>query len=145
MAYILAAVLLIPVWPLSIIGGLAFGLWGFVLVPISATLGSVAAFLISRYIAREKIRERLTHQPAVRAVDEVVAEEGWKVIVLLRLSPLVPYNLTNDFCGSMTGVSFAAWSGDPRIRSQRANNGALARLEADLLVSENSRALEVRR
>ena len=107
-AYILAAVLLIPVWPLSITGGLAFGLWGFVLVPISATLGSVAAFLISRYIAREKIRAWLTHQPRYRAVDDVVAEEGWKVVVLLRLSPLVPYNLMNYFCG-MTGVSFAAY------------------------------------
>src|SRR5688572_2201192 len=85
MAYILAAVLLIPVWPLSITGGLAFGVWGFVLVPVSATLGSIAAFLISRYVAREKVREWLTHQPRYRAVDEVVAEEGWKVVVLLRL------------------------------------------------------------
>ena len=108
LAYILAAVLLIPVWPLSITGGLAFGTWGFVLVPVSATLGSLAAFLISRYVAREKIREWLTRQARYRAVDEVVAEEGWKVVVLLRLSPLVPYNLMNYFCG-MTGISFAAY------------------------------------
>ena len=61
--YILAAVLLVPVWPLSISGGLAFGLWGFVWVPISATLGAAAAFLISRYLAREKIREWLVTHP----------------------------------------------------------------------------------
>src|SRR5215211_508448 len=53
-AYVIAAVLLIPVWPLSITGGLAFGIWGFVLVPISATLGASAAFLISRHLARAK-------------------------------------------------------------------------------------------
>jgi len=107
-AYILAAVLLIPVWPLSITCGLAFGIWGFVLVPISATLGSVAAFLISRYLARAKIREWVAQQPRYRAVDEVVEEEGWKVVILLRLSPLVPYNLMNYFCG-ITGVSLAGY------------------------------------
>ena len=107
-AYMLAAVLLIPVWPLSITGGLAFGIWGFVLVPISASLGSVAAFLISRYLARAKIREWLAQQPRYRAVDEVVEEEGWKVVILLRLSPLVPYNLMNYFCG-ITGVSLAGY------------------------------------
>jgi len=106
--YILAAVLLIPVWPLSITGGLAFGIWGFVLVPISATLGASAAFLISRYVARAKIREWLAHQPKYRAVDEAVGEEGWKVVALLRLSPLVPYNLMNYFCG-MSQVSFATY------------------------------------
>jgi uncharacterized membrane protein YdjX (TVP38/TMEM64 family) len=109
-AYILAAVLLLPVWPLSITGGLAFGIWGFVLVPISATLGSVAAFLISRYFARAKIQEWLARQPRYRAVDEVVEEEGWKVVILLRLSPLVPYNLMNYFCG-ITGVSLAGYLG----------------------------------
>lgn len=108
LTYILAAVLLIPVWPLSITGGLAFGLWGFVLVPISATLGASAAFLISRYFVRGKIREWLVHRPQYHAVDEAVGKEGWKVIILLRLSPLVPYILMNYFCG-MTGVSFTAY------------------------------------
>ena len=104
-AYILAAVLLIPVWPLSITGGLAFGAWGFAWVPVSATLGAAAAFLISRYFARGRIREWLVHRPRYRAVDEAVGEEGWKIVALLRVSPLVPYNLMNYFCG-MTQVCF---------------------------------------
>ena len=108
LAYILAAVLLIPVWWLSITGGLAFGIWGFVVVPISATLGASAAFLVSRYFARGRIREWLVHRPHYHAVDQAIGEEGWKVIVLLRLSPLVPYNLMNYFCG-MTGVSFPTY------------------------------------
>jgi uncharacterized membrane protein YdjX (TVP38/TMEM64 family) len=107
-AYVLAAVLLIPVWPLSITGGLAFGAWGFVWVPISATLGAAAAFLISRYFARGKIREWIAQRPRYRAVDRAVGEEGWKIVILLRLSPLVPYNLMNYFCG-MTRVPFPAY------------------------------------
>ena len=53
-AYIAAAVLLIPVWPLSISGGLLFGLWGFVWVPLSATLGAMAAFLISQGMTKRQ-------------------------------------------------------------------------------------------
>ncbi len=107
-AYVFAAVLLIPVWPLSITGGLVFGLWGFVIVPLSATLGASAAFLISRYLARGRIRSWLAGRPRYRAVDKAVAEEGWKIVALLRLSPLVPYNLMNYFCG-MSRVSFSTY------------------------------------
>ena len=106
--YVLAAVLLVPVWPLSISGGLAFGLWGFIWVPVSATLGAAAAFLISRSFAREKVREWLVTHPRFQAVDQAVGEEGWKVVVLLRVSPLVPYNLMNYFCG-MSPVAFAPY------------------------------------
>src|SRR5215203_4082046 len=77
----------------------------FVLVPVSATLGAAVAFLISRHFARGKIRDWLAGRPYYRAVDQAIAEEGWKVVALLRLSPLVPYNLMNYFCG-MTGVTF---------------------------------------
>ena len=107
-AYVVAAVLLIPVWPLSITGGLVFGGWGFVLVPVSATLGASAAFLISRYFARGKIRDWIARRPRYQAVDNAVAEDGWKIVVLLRLSPLVPYNLMNYFCG-MSPVRFTSY------------------------------------
>jgi uncharacterized membrane protein YdjX (TVP38/TMEM64 family) len=102
---VVAAVLLIPVWPLSITAGVVFGTLGFILVPVSATLGAAAAFLISRHFARGKIRDWLARRPHYRAIDQAIAEEGWKVVALLRLSPLVPYNLMNYFCG-MTGVTF---------------------------------------
>jgi len=104
-AYVVAAVLLIPVWPLSITAGVVFGTLGFILVPVSATLGAAAAFVLSRHFARGNIRDWLARRPHYRAVDQAIAEEGWKVVALLRLSPLVPYNLMNYFCG-MTGVTF---------------------------------------
>jgi uncharacterized membrane protein YdjX (TVP38/TMEM64 family) len=108
LAYMLAAILLIPVWPLSITGGLVFGSWGFVIVPIAATLGACAAFLISRYLARGRVRAWLAGRPRYQAVDRAIGEEGWKVVVLLRLSPLVPYNLMNYFCG-MTRISCTSY------------------------------------
>jgi uncharacterized membrane protein YdjX (TVP38/TMEM64 family) len=108
-AYIAAAVLLIPVWPLSISGGLLFGLWGFVWVPLSATLGAMAAFLISRHMVRDRVRQWLARHPKYQAIDRAVGEEGWKIVALLRISPLVPYNMMNYFCG-MTRVPFAAYA-----------------------------------
>jgi uncharacterized membrane protein YdjX (TVP38/TMEM64 family) len=108
-AYVLAAILLVPVWPLSISGGFLFGLWGFVWVPISATLGAMAAFLISRHLVRGRIRQWLAQRPKYRAVDRAVAEEGWKIVGLLRISPLIPYNLMNYFCG-MTQLPFRTYA-----------------------------------
>jgi uncharacterized membrane protein YdjX (TVP38/TMEM64 family) len=108
LAYLLAAILLIPVWPLSVCGGLVFGIWGFIIVPISATLGACAAFLISRYVARGSVRAWLAQRPRYQAVDRAIGEEGWKVVVLLRVSPLVPYNLMNYFCG-MTRISCTSY------------------------------------
>src|SRR5680860_408746 len=96
--YVLATVLLLPASPLSIAAGLTFGLaWGFVLVSVSATIGATAAFLVARYLARHRVEKTVQHRPRFRAVDRAISEDGWKVEVLLRLSPLVPFNLQNYF------------------------------------------------
>jgi uncharacterized membrane protein YdjX (TVP38/TMEM64 family) len=108
-AYVIAAVLLIPTWPLSITGGFAFGVWGFVCVPLMATLAACAAFLIGRYFARSMVQKWLAGRPRFRADDQAIEEEGWKVVLLLRLSPLVPYNLMNYFSG-VTRISFPAYA-----------------------------------
>jgi uncharacterized membrane protein YdjX (TVP38/TMEM64 family) len=103
--YILAVVALAPVWPLSVAGGLAFGAWAIPLVIVSATTGASLAFLVARFIVRQRVTELTRKRPELDAVDKVVAEEGWKVVVLLRLSPLVPFNLQNYFLGA-TEIGF---------------------------------------
>ncbi len=108
-AYVVAAVLLVPTWPLSITGGFAFGIWGFIWVPLMATFAACAAFLIGRYWARGTVRNWLDGRPQYRAIDNAIGEEGWKVVILLRLSPLVPFNLMNYFCG-VTQVSFPPYA-----------------------------------
>ena len=100
-------VLLLPVWPLSIAGGLAFGMMGIPLVVVSATVGAALAFLVSRYLARQIVRNIAHKRPVLRAIDEAVTDEGWKVVILLRLSPLVPFNLQNYFLGA-TGYPTSA-------------------------------------
>jgi uncharacterized membrane protein YdjX (TVP38/TMEM64 family) len=103
--YIVATVLLAPGSPLTIAAGVAFSGWAFPLIVIAATIGAALAFLVARYIARARV-ERLSEQrPKLKAVDQAVTEEGWKVVLLLRLSPVAPFNLQNYFFG-ITDIKF---------------------------------------
>lgn len=104
--YILACVMLAPGTPLTIAAGLAFGLgWGFVVVVIGATIGSALAFVLARYVVRDKVKGMLKGKPKFAAVEQAISEGGWKVVLLLRLSPLFPFNLQNYFFG-VTEVKF---------------------------------------
>jgi uncharacterized membrane protein YdjX (TVP38/TMEM64 family) len=104
--YVVAVVLVAPAAPLTIAAGLAFGVAiGFPLVVIAATIGAALAFLVARYGARERVERMFERRPKFKAVDKAVAEEGWKVVLLLRLSPLLPFNLQNYFYG-LTDIKF---------------------------------------
>jgi len=115
-AYILATVLFFPGSLLTIAAGLAFGLWrGVAVVSVSATLGAGLAFLLGRYLARSKVDEAAKHNAKFAAMDKAIAERGWKVVALLRLSPLIPFNLSNYLYG-VTKIDFwpylaASWAG----------------------------------
>lgn len=104
-AYVAALVVMVPAAPFTIGAGLIFGLWGFPLALLSATVGASLAFLVSRHMLRGRIAGMIASRPALRAVDRAVAVEGWRVVGLLRLSPLLPFNLQNYALGA-TGVGF---------------------------------------
>jgi len=98
--YIVATVLLLPVSVLTVGAGLAFGVAkGFPLVVVSATIGATLAFLVSRYVAHDKVESLMSKRPKFKALKSAVGEGGWKVVGLLRLSPVLPFNLQNYFYG----------------------------------------------
>ena len=98
--YIVGTVLLVPVSVLTIAAGLAFGLAiGFPLVVVSATIGATLAFLVARYLAHDKVESLMQKRPKFKAIQSAVSEGGWKVVALLRLSPVLPFNLQNYFYG----------------------------------------------
>ena len=68
-------------------------------------LGSTLAFLIARYLARSKIEEKTRNNQKFKAIDEAIGKQGWKIIGLLRLSPLIPFNASNYFYG-VTAIKF---------------------------------------
>jgi uncharacterized membrane protein YdjX (TVP38/TMEM64 family) len=114
--YALATVLLAPGSILTIGAGFAFGLWkGFLAAWTGATLGASLAFLVARFVARDKIESIAKRNEKFRKIDNAIGKQGAKLIFLLRLSPVIPFNLSNYFYG-LTGVKFwpyvlASWIG----------------------------------
>lgn len=114
--YILASVLFIPGAILTLGAGVVFGVVkGSIIVSIAATLGATCAFLVGRYLARDWVARKIEGNQKFKAIDEAVAKEGWKIVGLVRLSPVFPFNLLNYVFG-LTRVSlrhyfFASWIG----------------------------------
>lgn len=103
--YVTGTLLLAPGSVMSIAAGVAFGLWGVPLVLVSATIGAGLAFLIARYLAHQRVCAALEHHPRFKAVGKAIDEEGWRVVGLVRLSPQIPFGITNYFFG-VTNVGF---------------------------------------
>ena len=114
--YVAACVFFIPGSILTLSAGFLFGVVrGSMYVSVAATLGATLAFLIGRYFARQWVAARLANYPKFKAIDEAVAQEGWKIVALTRLSPVFPFNLLNYGFG-LTKVRvrdyvLASWAG----------------------------------
>src|SRR5437867_8399896 len=114
--YAVATVLMAAGSILTFGAGVAFGLWkGFLAISAGATFGASLAFLVARFIAREKIEAIARRNETFRKIDNAIGKEGAMLIFLLRLSPVIPFNLSNYFYG-LTAVRFwpyalASWIG----------------------------------
>ncbi|MGK7878298.1 MAG: TVP38/TMEM64 family protein [Xenococcaceae cyanobacterium] len=114
--YILAAVFLISGAILTLGAGVLFGVVkGSIFVSIASTLGATAAFLVGRYFARGWVAKQIESQPKFKAIDAAVAEEGWKIVGLTRLSPIFPFVFLNYAFGvtqvSLRDYVLASWIG----------------------------------
>lgn len=131
-AYAVVTVLLGPAWLMTIAAGLFFGVVpGTAVVSVGSTLGAAAAFLIGRHVARDRVARRAAKDPRFAAVDRAIARKGWKIVFLLRLSPLVPFVFSNYFYG-VTAVRFwpyvaATWVGMIPVQLLYATFGAAGR------------------
>ncbi|NRB07786.1 MAG: TVP38/TMEM64 family protein [Richelia sp.] len=103
--YIIATVAFLPGSILTLGAGVVFGIaWGSVYVFVGATIGATAAFLVGRYLARGWVAQKIAGNTKFRSIDEAVGREGFKIVLLTRLSPVFPFNLLNYAYG-LTGVS----------------------------------------
>lgn len=106
LGYALATIAFVPGSLLTMAGGVLFGLgFGTLWVFVGATLGSGAAFLIARYLARGAIEKRLDGNEKFELIDQAVAKEGRKIVFLLRLVPFFPFVWLNYGLG-LTRVRF---------------------------------------
>ncbi len=115
-AYVVVAVFSLPGSVLTVAVGATLGLaWGVATASVGATLGAVVAFLVGRFLTRRWVAERVASRPRFAALDRAVGREGFKIVLLSRLSPIVPFALLNYGYG-LTNVSLgtyvlASWIG----------------------------------
>ena len=114
--YVVATVLFVPGSVLTLGAGAAFGVaLGSTCVSIGATLGATAAFLVGRYLAREAIARKIEKNQKFATIDQAVADEGWKIVLLTRLSPIFPFTLLNYAFGltrvKLSHYVLASWLG----------------------------------
>lgn len=131
-AYAAATVAFVPGAILTIAAGAIFGVVeGTIIVFIAATLGAMGAFLVARYFARSAIERRIEGNAKFAAIDRAVAAKGRRIVLLLRLSPMFPFNLLNYALG-LTRVSF----GDYAIASIGMLPGTLLYVYAGAVLGE---------
>jgi uncharacterized membrane protein YdjX (TVP38/TMEM64 family) len=104
--HVLGAVLLMPVMLLTVGAGYVLGpVWGIVVASLASTTAAAASFAIGRAALRSGLARRIERSPKLAAIHAAIGREGWRLIALLRLSPLIPFGLGNYFYG-VTPVRF---------------------------------------
>ena len=104
--YIVAAVTLAPAFFLTVAAGAMFGVWrGSIIVFIAASLGASAVYAVGTRVARFGWIRRVTRDPRVAAVRAAIQGDSRWIMFLLRLSPLVPYNVLN-YALVLSGVRY---------------------------------------
>ena len=116
--YFLATVLFVPGSILTLGAGFvfsrAFGLGLGVLVAtltvlLGASSGTICSFIIGRYLLRERVTSWTEKYPLFKATDKAMEKKGFRIMALLRLSPIIPFNALNYLAGT-TAITFSAYS-----------------------------------
>jgi uncharacterized membrane protein YdjX (TVP38/TMEM64 family) len=109
-AFVVGVTLMIPGSVLFMSGGYLFGfLEGFPLVAICTGLGAAAAYLIGRTIARDWVASQVASSARFQALDRALEQKGVVVVMLSRLSLILPYNVLN-YMYSITKISLVPYS-----------------------------------
>jgi uncharacterized membrane protein YdjX (TVP38/TMEM64 family) len=104
--YVLISILAIPRIALILIAGTMFGVVnGIITVSVADVLGASACYLVGRTVALKRVVKLKRRFPRLKKMDRAVAEQGWKVLLFSRLSPMIPSNILN-YGFSCTRVNF---------------------------------------
>ena len=100
LVFALAAICLVPGSILTVGAGVAYGLvWGTVIASTASAAAATAAFLVARTVARQRVARWAASDPRFAALDAAVGDHGLKLVILVRLSPLIPFNVLNYALG----------------------------------------------
>jgi uncharacterized membrane protein YdjX (TVP38/TMEM64 family) len=109
LVYVAATLLFVPGSVLTLMAGVLFGVVrGTLIVSLASTTTAALAFLIARHVARGSVELLARRDARFAALDQAIREGGWRIVALLRLSPVVPFSLSNYLYG-LTPVAFGPY------------------------------------
>lgn len=119
LAFILLFVLwglLLPKGPMVAFAGYTYGLQnGLAISYLGATLAIMLGFFIARYWGRRHAKRWLSTRPRLAAYEQAIAADAGKIVALMRLSPVVPFQIQNYLYGlsnmRMRTCIVASWFG----------------------------------
>ena len=119
----------VPATVLTLIAGamLGFG-WAVPVAALARPSSAALAYGLVRRVVRARVREALRSRPRADAVDRALHRGGFRLVVLLRLSPLFPSTLSNYILGA-TRVGFVPFVAGSALR--RAGPGDAASQASD--------------
>jgi uncharacterized membrane protein YdjX (TVP38/TMEM64 family) len=101
----LSSLCLLPASPFVIAASAVFGFTlGLLTSAVGIILGAASGYWLSRLFLRKDVADQLKGRPTFKAIDQAIAEEGWKIVLLLRLCP-IPFGLANYLYG-LTAIPF---------------------------------------
>lgn len=91
--------------------GFVFGFWrGLLAVWIGGAVGQALAFLLARYLLRDWVESFIQHKwKKWKYIDAALENDGWKLVLIMRLSPIIPYNLLN-IAMATTSIHFLSFT-----------------------------------
>ena len=108
--YVAAGLAFVPSFVLTLLSGLMFGPWrGLAYASIGSTLSACVAFLIARYAVRGVVETWIAGRPRLRRLDAAVTRHGFRVVMLTRLVPMLPFGVLNYAYG-VTGIGFGTYA-----------------------------------
>jgi len=141
--YVVCTIALLPGSILTLAAGFAYGpWWGLAGASPASVMCATCAFLLGRTALRGWAARRVGESRRARAIDAAVAREGFKLVLLLRLSPLVPFNVLN-YVLSLSSVTtgryvLASFVGMLPATALYVYLGSLATVAAELATSADS-------
>jgi uncharacterized membrane protein YdjX (TVP38/TMEM64 family) len=94
--YVLATVLVLPGSILTLAAGFAYGpLWGLAVASPASVAGATCAFVLGRTVLRRWAERKLAASDRARAIDAAVERDAFRLVLLLRLSPVIPFSVLN--------------------------------------------------
>lgn len=110
LVFIIGTIFCLPSLPFALLGGITYGtVKGTIYASIGDVLGSSTAFIIGRYLLKERIEKKLKNNKTFHEINKGVQKDGWRIVVLTRMVPLIPHWLQNYAYG-ITAISFKTYA-----------------------------------